>query len=206
MTLHRLESSRERIGTSQLARMFNVKAPSVTGMLHRLGERGWIRYRRYRPPELTTEGRQIAVYLIRSHRLLETFLVKFLDYSLDDVHEEVRKLEHSISDGLLMRIDQKLDHPSYDLRGDPIPGINGQMPDHKLIPLTHLEEGSTAKMGGSDSRIRHLMTVLNSIGADPGSTVTRLPGSTNKMLAIRIGQREVEIDDDLARLIWVNPG
>ncbi len=205
LTLYRLETSGERAGSSQLAKMFGVKAPSVTGMLRRLSERGWVRYQRYRPPELTKEGRRVAVLLIRRHRLLETFLVRFLDYSWDEVHAEVQLLEHTVSDRLLARIDHKLDHPSYDPHGDPIPDEHGSMPDHTLVPLTRLEEGSAGQIGRVDNRSRHLLTIISEIGAFPGASVTRLSGNINGKLSVRVDRREIQIDGDVARLIWVKP-
>lgn len=205
LTLYRLESSNERAGSSQLAKMFGVKAPSVTGMLRRLSERGWVRYQRYRPPELTEEGRRVAVQLVRRHRLLETFLVRFLEYSWDEVHEEVQKLEHTVSDRLLERIDNKLGRPRYDPHGDPIPDAQGRMPDHQLVPLTRLEEGGQAEVGRVDNRSRHLLTVLGEIGAFPGTSVTRLRGPQNGKLSLRVGRREIQLDGDIARLIWVKP-
>jgi len=205
LTLYRLESSGERAGSSQLAKMFGVKAPSVTGMLRRLSGRGWVRYQRYRPPELTEDGRGVAVLLIRRHRLLETFLVRFLDYSWDEVHTEVQLLEHTVSERLLARIDRKLDHPSYDPHGDPIPDEHGNMPDHKLVPLTRLEEGNVGQIGRVDNRSRHLLSIINEIGAFPGASVTRLSGSANGKLSVRVNRREIQIDGDVARLIWVKP-
>jgi DtxR family transcriptional regulator, Mn-dependent transcriptional regulator len=205
LTLYRLETSGERAGSSQLAKMFGVKAPSVTGMLRRLSERGWVRYQRYRPPELTEEGRRVAVYLIRRHRLLETFLVRFLDYSWDEVHDEVQMLEHTVSDRLLHRIDHKLGQPSYDPHGDPIPDEHGNMPDHTLVPLTRLEEGSAGQVGRVDNRSRHLLSVIGEIGAYPGASVTRLRGTNNGKLSVRVDRREMQIDGEVARLIWVKP-
>ena len=205
LTLYRLESSNERAGSSQLAKMFGVKAPSVTGMLRRLSERGWVRYQRYRPPELTEEGRRVAVHLIRRHRLLETFLVRFLDYSWDEVHDEVEKLEHTVSERLLARIDHKLGQPSYDPHGDPIPDEHGNLPDHQLVPLTRLEEGVDGEVGRVDNRSRHLLAVIGEIGAFPGTSVTRLHGGNNGKLSVRVDRREIQIDGDVARLIWVKP-
>ncbi|MBS1261255.1 MAG: Iron-dependent repressor IdeR [Calditrichaeota bacterium] len=205
LTLYRLETSNERAGSSQLAKMFGVKAPSVTGMLRRLGERGWVRYQRYRPPELTDEGRRIAVRLVRRHRLLETFLVQFLDYSWDEVHEEVQQLEHTVSEKLLERIDIKLGRPRYDPHGDPIPGQDGRLPSHRLIPLTRLQEGGRAQVSRVDNRSRHLLTVLGEIGAYPGTSVTRLRTRRNGQLSLRVGRREIQLDGDIARLIWVKP-
>lgn len=205
LTLYRLETSSERAGSSQLAKMFGVKAPSVTGMLRRLSERGWVKYQRYRPPQLTAEGRKIAVQLVRRHRLLETFLVQSLDYDWDEVHDEVVKLEHSVSEKLLQRIDQKLGHPDYDPFGEPIPDAAGSLPDHSLVPLSRLQEGSDAEIGRVDNRSKHLRNVINQIGAFPGTPIKRLHGPNSGKLSFRVGRREIQLDGELARLIWVRP-
>jgi DtxR family Mn-dependent transcriptional regulator len=205
LTLYRLESTNERVGSSQLAKMFGVKAPSVTGMLRRLHERGWVHYRRYRPPELTEEGRTMAVRLIRRHRLLETFLVEFLDFGWEEVHEEVQILEHAVTDRLLQRIDQKLNHPSFDPHGDPIPAPDGHLPDHKLVPLTRLEEGAEAELGRVDNRSRNLLRILGEVGAFPGTRVRRMENRPDGSLLLRVGEKELDLDRDIARLIWVKP-
>lgn len=206
LTLYRLHSSGEKVGSSQLAKMFGVKAPSVTGMLRRLDQRGWVHYRRYRPPELTSEGQQVAVRLIRRHRILETFLVKLLDYSWDDVHDEVQDLEHAVSDKLLERIDDVLGKPKFDPHGDPIPDASGAMPDHELVPLTRLEEGAVAELGRVDSRNRRLLTRLGEIGAFPGAKVTRMEvAGKESEVVLCVENREIHLDREIARLIWVKP-
>jgi len=205
LTLYRLESSGERVGSSQLAKMFGVKAPSVTGMLRRLHQRNWVQYRRYRPPELTADGRKVAVRLIRRHRLLETFLVHTLGFQWDEVHDEVQILEHAVSDRLLERIDNVLGRPKYDPHGDPIPDRGGQLPDHDMIPLARLEEGGKAELGRVDSRNRRLLTQLGEIGAFPGTTVQRQHATKNGEIVLCVENREIHLDKEVARLIWVKP-
>ena len=210
LTLFRLESTGEQVGSSQLAKMFGVKAPSVTGMIRRLHQRGWVQYRRYRPPELTPEGRSVAVRLIRRHRLLETFLARVLDVPWDEVHEEVQILEHAVSDRLIERIDSQLGHPRFDPHGDPIPDENGEMPEHSLVPLPRLKEGESGRLKRVDNRSRHLMSVLKDMGVKdigqfPGMPIERLEDSSSGKLAIKIGERQVDLDREVARLIWVEP-
>ncbi len=203
LALFRFEHEGKRPGTSKLAALFGVKAPSVTGMLRRLHYRGWIRYRRYRPPELTDQGRKLAVGLIRRHRILETFLVQHLNYNLDEVHEEVQMLEHTVSDKLLEKIDEKLGHPAFGPHGDPIPDEDGNMPDKQLIPLTDLEEGGRAILSRVDHRRHKQLMGLSEIGAYPGRPISRLRDPISGKLEVSVGENTMCIDRDVARHILV---
>jgi DtxR family transcriptional regulator, Mn-dependent transcriptional regulator len=53
------------------------------------------------------------------------FLVRTLDLTWDEVHEEAENLEHAVSDFLIDRIDRYLDFPTTDPHGDPIPRADG---------------------------------------------------------------------------------
>ncbi len=205
LALFRFEYEGKRPGTSKLAEMFGVKAPSVTGMLRRLHYRGWIRYRRYRPPELTEQGRRLAVRLIRRHRILETFLVQFLNYTTEDVHDEVRLLEHTVSDKLLERIDTKLGHPAYSPYGDPIPDEDGNMPEKHLIPLTDLEEGGRAILSRVDHRSHKELAGLSEIGGHPGRPISRLNDPMVGKLVVSVGDHTMCLDRDVASHILVAP-
>ncbi|MBD3166307.1 metal-dependent transcriptional regulator [bacterium] len=205
LTLFRLECEGEKVGTSRLAKMFEVKAPSVTGMLRRLHTRGWVHYRRYRPPELTEEGRAVAVRLIRRHRLLESFLVRFLNYGPNEVHEEVQILEHSVSERLLNRIDEALGHPAYDPHGDPIPDESGNIPDRPLVALSSLQQGKTAVLSRVDNRHSHVLNDLKELGAYPGMSVELQDMPKNGKLTIRAGEKELCIDREVADVIYVRP-
>mgnify|MGYP003574402938 FL=1 len=205
LALFRFEYEGKKPGTSKLADYFEVKAPSVTGMLRRLHYRGWVRYVRYRPPELTSKGRELAVRLIRRHRILETFLVNTLGYTSENVHEEVESLEHTVSDGLLERIDAKLGHPAYDPHGEPIPDSDGNLPAKNLIPLTELKAGDRAILSRIDNRHRTLLESLREIGATPGRTIDRLPDPAVGKLVVRVGRHEMCLDAEVASRILVAP-
>jgi DtxR family Mn-dependent transcriptional regulator len=67
----------------------------------------------------------LALRVVRRHRLIELFLVKTLDLSWDEVHEEAEHMEHAVSDRLIDKIDEFLGHPDVDPHGDPIPRSDG---------------------------------------------------------------------------------
>ncbi|MFC2170721.1 metal-dependent transcriptional regulator [Calditrichota bacterium] len=205
LTLFRLEFEGTRAGTSYLAKLFGVKAPSVTGMLRRLHHRGWLKYKRYRPSELTPAGRDIAVRLIRRHRLLESFLIEFLEYKLEEVHDAVQVLEHAVTDDLIKRVDAKLGHPAFDPHGDPIPDENGNLPEQHYIPLTKMKSGQKATLRRIDNRDRDQVESLRIIGALPGVKIKMLEESENDTLKVSIENKEVSVDSNLANLLWVSP-
>lgn len=204
LTLFRHESIGEALGTNRLARLFGVKAPSVTGMLRRLRQRGWVWYQPYRPPSLTEEGRRVAVRLIRRHRLLETYLVEVLGFPWDRVHEEVQILEHAVSEQLMERIADKLGHPSYDPHGDPIPDAEGNMPETSHLPVGKLPEGGEAVLSRVDNRRSALLAELGDAGAFPGVRLRRMADSEGA-LVLRIGEKTIHLSQEAADLIWVSP-
>ena len=74
---------------------------------------------------LTPAGRRAALRMVRRHRLIEAYLVAYLGYSWDAVHDEAERLEHAISDELAERMAAALGNPGVDPHGDPIPTADG---------------------------------------------------------------------------------
>jgi DtxR family Mn-dependent transcriptional regulator len=111
--------------TGKLAEALGVSPGSVTSMLKTLSESGLAEYVPYEGARLTDKGRVLALRVLRRHRLIELFLVKTLDLSWDEVHEEAENMEHAVSDLLIDRIDAFLGYPASDPHGDPIPKADG---------------------------------------------------------------------------------
>jgi DtxR family Mn-dependent transcriptional regulator len=99
--------------TGQIAAALGVSPGTVTSMLKTL-----------EGVALTRAGRMLALRVIRRHRLIELFLMRTLDMSWDEVHDEAEHLEHAVSDLLVERIDAFLGRPEVDPHGDPIPQLD----------------------------------------------------------------------------------
>ena len=97
--------------TKNISEHLSVAPASVTNMLRRLQEMGFIEYERYRGAVLTERGRKEALRLVRRHRLIEAFLLEHLSYSWEKVHEEAERLEHAVSDEFTERLADFLGHP-----------------------------------------------------------------------------------------------
>ena len=118
----------ERAGLVPMGRLANalgVVPGTATTMVKALAESGMVNYEPYAGVRLTPAGRKLAALVLRRHRLIELFLVKVLDMSWAEVHEEAEQLEHAASDRLIDRIDGMLGRPSVDPHGDPIPDSDG---------------------------------------------------------------------------------
>ncbi|ODS78346.1 MAG: iron-dependent repressor [Cytophagaceae bacterium SCN 52-12] len=132
------------VSTSAIAESTATRAASVTDMLKKLSEKGLINYKKYQGVTLTGLGENLALKVIRKHRLWEAFLVGKLGFGWDEVHEIAEELEHISSDILVERLDAFLDYPQFDPHGDPIPDARGNMPDSEYRKLSELKSGDKA--------------------------------------------------------------
>ena len=105
------EWSLEKVSTKMLAERIGVSASTASESIRKLADQGLVDHEKYGAVTLTEAGRDAALAMVRRHRLMETFLVRELGYSWDEVHDEAEVLEHAVSDRMLDRIDAKLGYP-----------------------------------------------------------------------------------------------
>lgn len=130
------ENRSETATTGDIARRLAVTPGSVTAMLQRLDETDLVKYQTHRGVRLTDQGTQLALRVLRRHRLIELFLSKTLGMSWDEIHEEAERIEHAASDRLVDRIDHFLGRPKSDPHGDPIPNADGTLRTDRGEPLS----------------------------------------------------------------------
>ncbi len=170
--IYQLGLDNTHVTTSMLARRLGCAAATVTGQLKKLALMRWVEYSPYRGVSLTHSGREIALEVVRHHRLIETYLSRALGVPWDRVHGEAEKLEHVISDYLEDRIDKYLDYPSVDPHGSPIPGPDGSLPDRSRVRLSELNEKAEAEIVEVYDRDPKLLARLDKLGIYPGTRIT----------------------------------
>ncbi len=138
----------KKVSTNAIAKRLGTSAASVTDMIQRLSAKSIVNYQKYYGVSLTTEGNQLALQLIRRHRLWETFLVDKLGFQWDEVHDMAEELEHVASEELVKRLDDFLGNPRFDPHGDPIPDQKGNIAFHKDVRLGEMEAGETGIVVG----------------------------------------------------------
>jgi DtxR family Mn-dependent transcriptional regulator len=126
--IYKLQEEEGRVTTNALARRQGVAAPSASGMVKKLAALGLAEHQPYHGVALTQAGRQVAIEVIRHHRLLELYLAQTLGLHVDDVHDEADRLEHVLSDKLEARIDRALGFPTHDPHGEAIPDADLNWP------------------------------------------------------------------------------
>ena len=120
-------SSKALVPMGHIAGALGVVPGTATTMIKALAESGLVRYEPYMGARLTPAGEKLASLVIRRHRLIELFLVKVLNMSWAEVHDEAERLEHAVSERLIDRIDEMLGRPAVDPHGDPIPTPEGRV-------------------------------------------------------------------------------
>ncbi|MEZ4825648.1 MAG: metal-dependent transcriptional regulator [Bacteroidia bacterium] len=151
--IYKFSGSGERVSTNTLANFLKTSPASVTDMIKKLKKDGLVDYLKHQGVTLTPSGNEIALKILRKHRLWEVFLVEKLGFSWDQVHEIAEQLEHIDSADLIAALDKFLGNPKFDPHGDPIPNEKGEIPDRKTYPLTEAEPGEEvviASVGHSD--------------------------------------------------------
>lgn len=159
------------ISTNDIARKIDISAASVSDMLKKLSQKELINYVKYQGVQLTEEGKKMAIYIIRKHRLWETFLVEKLKFSWEEVHEIAEQLEHIHSPALISKLDAFLDFPTYDPHGDPIPNEKGEITLSKRIILKDAPLNKELKVVAVEENSTQFLKYLNKIKVNIGTVL-----------------------------------
>ncbi|UYM05021.1 metal-dependent transcriptional regulator [Solicola gregarius] len=196
------------VTTSVVAARLGLSASSVSEMVRKLAALDLVRHERYGAITLTAQGRTEALQVLRRHRLIETYLVRALDYSWDEVHDEAEVLEHAVSARMIERMDAALGHPWRDPHGDPIPtaeGVIHQPPARRLTDLAEEESGYLARIADDDPQLLRSLSerglALDDRAVRRGRH--RLAGATEVEFHHRGRRTRVELGDDALAALWV---
>lgn len=89
---------------SDIARLQNVAASSVTTALRNLAKRGLVNYAPYDVVTLTPEGDRLASEVARKHSIFKEFFVSVLGINEETSDKCACRMEHIIPDDVLERL------------------------------------------------------------------------------------------------------
>jgi len=190
--------------TGRLAIALDVSPGTVTSMLKALSEAGLATYTPYEGVRLTDSGSQLALEILRRHRLIECFLSEVLGMPWDEVHEDAEQLEHSVSPRLVEKINDFLGHPEFDPHGDPIPRRDGSLPDRRLRSLADVSPGTSFELARVSDQSPDFLRYLSHSGLLLGvrGTVTTSQPEAG-IITIRLPDREASLSTEAAQKILV---
>jgi DtxR family transcriptional regulator, Mn-dependent transcriptional regulator len=120
---------------ARLVERLNLSAPAVSETVTRLDEEGLMRIGPDRTLRLTDKGREVAISVMRKHRLAELLLTDVIGMDWEHVHNEACRWEHVISDAAESRIASVLGDPATCPYGNPIPGAPDPLEPEALRSL-----------------------------------------------------------------------
>ncbi|HKK08572.1 MAG TPA: metal-dependent transcriptional regulator [Gemmatimonadota bacterium] len=172
--LAHVQSGGDVMATGELASAMGVVPGTATSMIKALADSGLVDYEPRKGARLTERGEQLALHVLRRHRLVELFLVEVLGLDWAVVHDEADTLEHAISDRVLERIDAILGHPEADPHGDPIPTHQGHVREPAARSLVECPAGQSRRVVRVTDQSPEFLTFADRHGLTPGAVVTVL--------------------------------
>lgn len=166
--LEQQATSASLVPMGRLAEIMNVVPGTATSMIKTLSDSGLVDYEPRGGVKLTRGGEQLALHVLRRHRLVELFLVKVLGLDWSEVHAEAEELEHAVSDKVLEKIDALLGRPRVDPHGDPIPSAKGKVSEPRLASLAECDLGRRVRIARVIDQDPPFLQFVNRCGLTPG--------------------------------------
>lgn len=192
------------VSTNSIAKELGTSPASVSDMLKKLQDKKLIKYEKYKGVILSSKGKNKAIYILRKHRLWETFLVNKLAFGWSEVHDVAEQLEHIESEDLIDRLDSFLQYPKFDPHGEPIPTKTGKILKTNTIALNKLENGAKGKVMGVTLDDKTFLDYLNKLSICIGIEIELLETiSFDQSLSIKIKNTEQHISNDVAKHLLI---
>ena len=183
--LYRNGSNGEQVSTTQLSNDLGIAPGSVTQMLKKLENLGYITYTPYKGATLTDDGMKIAQKITRKHRILEKFLLDVLKVKEENIHDQACEMEHTLSDEAERALCTMLKHPDL-------------CPDEHIIPACDFDFESCQQCFSQkdfDQVINRKFNLLSisELSSDTEAVISFIRGNSELLdeitkLGIKVGQ------------------
>lgn len=201
---------------ARIAERLEQSGPTVSQTASRMERDGLLHVAGDRHLELTEKGRQLAVAVMRKHRLAERLLVDVIGLPWEEVHAEACRWEHVMSEDVERRLVRVLNNPTTSPFGNPIPGLSELgltgsgfgAEQASLVRLTELPAGMPVAVvvrqltehvqGDAD-----LIGRLKDAGVVPNARVTVQTSDNGGVMIVIPGHEQVELPHQMAHAVKV---
>ncbi len=212
---------------ARIAERLEHSGPTVSQTVSRMERDGLLHLAEDRHLELTDAGRELAVQVMRKHRLAERLLSDVIGLDWPYIHDEACRWEHVMSERVERRLVEILDDPVVSPYGNAIPGLaalgagDAEVPEASRTTLRQASEGEVELNGQTATESvwtvqrlaesiqvePEILAQLLDVGLQPGAQVT--VGGTSEAYAMLTvhqeeGLLEVELPLEIAQHIFVH--
>jgi len=191
-----------RAGTLEsIAGQLEVSTGKAAALLERLTDMELVRTDEA-GTRLTSEGRDSALRLVRTHRLWESYLADRTGVPAGEWHAEAERMEHALSPEQADALAARLGHPAWDPHGDPIPTTGGDLPEVERLTLAAAKAGRTVEIVHLEDEPREIYDALLADGLGLGARLDVLERSESTV-RVRARGREWSLATVVARNVSV---
>ena len=190
------ESGKNQVSTNSVSKFLKTKPSSVTDMIKKLSAKKLLYHKKYKGTNISSNGKKLAIQIIRKHRLWEVFLFEKLDFKWDEVHKIAEELEHITNEKLIDKLDKYLKYPKIDPHGDPIPNKDGKINIKPKIKLSNLLINNKCIVSKVNDEDGNLLEYLNKIKIHIGSKI--------KVFDIIEFDKSIEIEIDSKNKVFIS--
>jgi DtxR family Mn-dependent transcriptional regulator len=179
--LHACERQGHAATTESLAGILRRAPRHVIELCRRMQARGWVRLTDD-GLRLTAEGEQLALQVVRAHRLWERYLADEARLPLHKLHAVADRREHQRDAGALEAMDAAMGHPLTDPHGDPIPSAEGSLPPRVSQRLTEWPVGRPATITHLEDEPPAVFSQIIAEGLRPGQRIRIIEGDERRIV------------------------
>jgi DtxR family Mn-dependent transcriptional regulator len=154
--------------------------------------------------DLTAAGEQLALQIVRAHRLLERYFADEARLPLGQIHAAAERREHALSADEVERLSASLGHPTVDPHGDPIPNREGALPPATGTPITAWPVGTPGRIVHLEDEPEISFRQILAEGLRIGQDV-RVIEATPERVIFTDGENEFRLAPVVAANVFLTP-
>ncbi len=137
---------------------------------------------------LTASGRELGLHVLRAHRLWESYLADHTGFPETEWHGRAHDLEHGLTPAEVDALSARLQHPTLDPHGDPIPTATGEFVGPKGMPLATAPLDRALRILHIEDEPEAVYSQLVAVGLYPGMVI-RLVEASPERVRVNVGGR-----------------
>lgn len=205
-SIYELIKGEDLVPVSLLAKRLGVSPVSATEMVKRLENQELVVHTPYKGVELTEQGLQRALIVVRRQHLWSRFLADHLMIPWSQVYDMSCRLEHATDAVVTESLADFLGHPPFCPHGHSIPDTQGRIANIEAIPLNEISCEVKVKVIRIDQPEQTLCEHLEERGILPGTTLKIIDEAPyNGPFTLDIDGKEVVLGREIASRVLVEP-